>query len=141
MRAALDASVALAWSFPDEESDFAQRLFDWLGEDGSLVAPFIWQFEVANALVARQRHGRLNESQVARARALLKELPLSFAELSLDEVLSDVAALASSHSLSAYDAAYLHVALREGIPLATLDAKLRAASEAVGCEVLGHASW
>ena len=135
MRVALDASVALAWSFPDEGSDFAQHLFDRLGEDGALVAPFIWQFEVANALVARQRHGRLNESQATRARVLLKELPLSFAELSLDEVLSDVAWIASSHGLSAYDAAYLHVALREGIPLATLDRRLRGAAEAAGCEV------
>ncbi len=136
MPTVLDASVALAWCFPDAESDFAHRLFDGGADDREMLAPTIWLFEVANALIGRQRHRRLDESQAARARALLKQLPLTVMELAREEMLGDVTSLALAHGLSAYDASYLHLAIREGRPLATLDQRLRNAAEAAGCEVL-----
>ena len=131
----VDASVAAAWSLPDEESELAERLLLAVGDTGEILVPAIWPFELANAFVMAQRRGRLDEIAIARARAAVQELPIRIMEIERGEVLDAVESLARTTFLTSYDASYLYLALREKLPLATLDFRLRAAAEAAGCAV------
>lgn len=127
----LDASVALAWHFEDEALEYADRVLDRLQEDDAFV-PAVWPLEVANGLLAAERRRRLSAADVAQAQAILSDLPVTVNELALEDALGPVLDLARAHSLSAYDAAYLDLAMREGLSLATQDNHLRAAAMRVG---------
>lgn len=127
----LDASVSLSWFFEDEDSDFARRVLRRLSTDTALV-PSLWPIEVANVLVVAERRGRAGTAQVAAAIALSKNLPISVQDADSELVFGAVLDLARLQGLSANDAAYLDLAMREGLPLATQDAAMRAAAEAVG---------
>ena len=131
----VDASVALAWHFEDEASEYADRVLERLREDQA-AAPSIWSLEVANALLVAERRGRLSPAKVARTVELLLELPISIHDVAAELVLGAVLDLARAHGLSAYDAVYLELAMREGLPLATQDEALRAATQRVGVPLL-----
>ena len=131
----VDASVALAWHFEDEASEYADRVLERLREDRA-AAPSIWSLEVANALLVAERRGRLSPAKVSRAVELLLELPISIHDVAAESVLGPVLDLARAHGLSAYDAVYLELAMREGLPLATQDEALRAATQRVGVPLL-----
>jgi predicted nucleic acid-binding protein len=112
---ALDASVVLAWVFPDEEGGaVAEAALDRLDGDHG-TAPALWWFEVRNALIAGERRQRLN----ARATGSLLDL-------------------SRRYRLTVYDAAYLEVAHRHGIPLATTDNALRGAARRIGVALVGE---
>lgn len=127
----LDCSVTMAWCFEDETDSYAGPVLDRFDRDTALV-PSIWPLEVGNALVVGERRRRLTEKDSAWLLDLLAGLPIVVAELSLGQVAGSVIALARRHDLSAYDAAYLELAMREGASLATQDAALRRAASAVG---------
>ena len=131
MRCVLDASVTLAWSMPDEEHELAERLF--ADPDSQFVVPAHWPFEVANGLASRRRRNLLDDEAVAAVARILSDLPVTVLPLETSELLGPVIGRGIEHYLSVYDAAYLHLALREGVPLATLDTRLRAAATAAGC--------
>ena len=129
----LDASVTLAWCFEDEATPQTDGILDQLGDDAA-VAPALWELEVTNVLLHAERRGRITESQTARFVVLLTQLPIA-----IDTGGAGMAALLATgrhHALTAYDAAYLVLAEREGLPLATADARLRAAAQAVGVPLL-----
>ena len=125
----LDSSAALAWVLPDEEG--ADALLDAVAEAGAAVPP-LWPFEVANVLLLLERRGRL--APAARAQALrdLRGLPIRIDPESCERTWTDTITLAAAHKLTVYDASYLELAHRLGLPLATLDAELRAAAGACG---------
>ncbi len=127
----LDASLALAWSFRDERNAYAHRVLRRLEEDPALV-PAIWILEMANGFLVAERRGRLTAADVAQASAALADLPIESSDVKLDQAMGPVLDLARAHELSAYDAAYLELAMREGLPLATQDAALQAAAQRVG---------
>lgn len=127
----LDASVALAWSFRDEQSAYAHRMLRRL-EDEPAVVPVVWLLEVANGLLIAERRGRFTAADVANVYGVLADLPIEWSDLTLDQALGQVLDLARAQELSAHDAAYLELAMREGLPLATQDNDLRAAAERVG---------
>jgi predicted nucleic acid-binding protein len=127
----IDASVTLSWCFRDEQSNYARRILSELPDERA-VMPGIWLLEVANGFLIAERRGRLSEADVKEAHALLAAQPITFAEITLDEAFSAVLGVAREQNLSAYDAAYLALAMREGLPLATLDERLRAAATRVG---------
>ena len=130
----LDASVTLAWCFEDETTPETDALLNRLAEDAA-ITPTLWELEVVNVLLLAERRGRITESQAARFVALLTQLPIHVDSAGAD--MGAVLAAGRHHGLTAYDAAYLVLAEREGIPLATLDAKVRAAAQAAGVSVLG----
>lgn len=130
----LDASVALAWCFEDEATPGTDALLERLTED-TAITPSLWELEVVNVLLLAERRGRITESQTARFVTLLAQLPIHVDSAGPD--MGSVLATGRHHGLTAYDAAYLVLAEREGIPLATLDAKVRAAAQAAGVSVLG----
>jgi predicted nucleic acid-binding protein len=129
----VDASVALAWPFEDEASDYAVNVLRRLREDRGVVPP-IWPLEVANGLLVGERRGRLSRAKAARAVELLCELPIVVDELDAETALGAVLDLARTHGLTAYDATYLELAMREGLPLATQDDALRSAAEQAGVD-------
>jgi predicted nucleic acid-binding protein len=131
----VDASVALAWCFEDEQSPRADAVLARLGEEAG-VAPSIWPLEVANGLRSAERRGRIDERELPRVVRLLEALPIEVDGITLQRALGDVLPLARAVGLSSYDAAYLDLALRKGLPLATADEYLGQAAVAAGVELL-----
>lgn len=135
MNLVLDASVALSWAFDDEGGDVAPAVLRRLRSDEAVVPP-IWPLEIANALVVAERKGRLTPARSARFTRLLLALPIALEPAERGRGLETNLHLARARGLSAYDASYLDLAMRYGIPLATLDGPLREAAEAEGVEIL-----
>ena len=132
----VDASIALAWCFEDEASPMADRVLNRL-EDEEGVAPSIWPLEVANGLRSAERRGRIDEQEVPGVVRFLTTLPIEVVPNSLDQALGPVLSLARAAGLSTYDAAYLDLALRRGLPLATADEYLAQAAQACGVDLVG----
>lgn len=131
----MDASVTLAWCFRDEATPATWSALEEVRNSGAIV-PAIWPFEVSNALLAGQRRGRLSDAAAAHFVELLEALPVEAEPPTVGRVLGATRLLAAAHSLSAYDASYLELAMREGWPLATNDELLRRAAGAVGVSLL-----
>ena len=127
----VDASTALAWSFPDETSDYADGVLVSL-ERKTILVPAVWSLEIANALLVGERKKRLKQPDIRRFTELLKSLSLVQDVQPVSEHVGNVLPLAHKYSLSAYDAAYLELSIRHGAPLATLDVKLQKAARQAG---------
>jgi predicted nucleic acid-binding protein len=127
----LDASVTLSWAFANEATPFTVRILERL-KTARAVAPAVWPFEVINALVDAERRGRINAAQQAEFLERLRLLPISIEHRPVAWLGQQILPLARAHRLTAYDAAYLELAIREGLPLATLDGDLRKAAAAAG---------
>jgi predicted nucleic acid-binding protein len=130
-RFVLDGSIALAWLFLDERNPYADAIVGKLPNIEMLV-PRLWHLEVANVLLVGERRGRCTEADTTTWLRFLSGLPITVDVSTEARAWSDTIGLARRHGLTEYDAAYLELALREGLPLATLDAKLEAAASAVG---------
>ena len=131
----LDCSVALAWVFPDEATAALDALCDSLIEDYALT-PEIWPLEIANALLAAQRRGRISAEELQDIVAKLRVLSIEMDHETGEQAFTRILALAQKHNLTSYDAAYLELALRQGLPLATLDRQLQAACQLEDVTVL-----
>jgi predicted nucleic acid-binding protein len=127
----LDGSLALAWFFKDEADAYADAVAARFPSARAAV-PLIWPLEVANAVLMGERRRRSTEAQAAKWLTYLGLLPIAVDDETNDRAWGEVLSLARAYRLSAYDAAYLELALRRGLPLATLDDKLRAAASAAG---------
>jgi predicted nucleic acid-binding protein len=127
----LDASVALAWCFEDEKHAGALALLDTIVESRASV-PWHWWLEVGNGLIGARRRRRLRRDPQEILTALAA-LPV---RVDTDALMSgsphSVLSLAEQHGLTTYDAAYLELCLRSGLPLATLDQELAHAARAAG---------
>lgn len=135
-RFVLDNSVVMAWYFEDEANAYTSAILESLAEGEALV-PAIWPLEVANVLLVGERRGRSTEARTSRFIALLEALPIRVDAATSQRALSGILTLAREQRLSAYDAAYLDLAMREGVSLATQDQGLRRAAEKCGVEVFG----
>lgn len=125
----LDASFILSWAFEDESTSFTDQVLTLLKENSAL-APALWPFEVASALTTAERRGRIDVSQQAEFLEWLRQLPILIEHRPTIWLCQEILPLTRAYRLSAYDAAYLELALREGLPLATLDTELQAAAQA-----------
>ncbi|GAA3921490.1 type II toxin-antitoxin system VapC family toxin [Microbacterium invictum] len=135
MPVVVDTSVTLAWLLPDEQSaDADEVLARIISSNDTMIAPQLWVQETANVVVSAHRRGRLSEAQASRCLELQSALPLRIDERPVDQ--SALVAASLRHGLSVYDAAYLLLAERLGLPLATLDRRLADAAAAAGIEVL-----
>jgi predicted nucleic acid-binding protein len=125
----LDASVAASWAFEDENHPVAATAIERIRSDVARV-PSLWWFEVRNALLMNERRGRMQEYATT---TFLRVLALLSVTIDRSPEEADLLVLARRHKLTVYDAAYLELARRERVPLATLDEKLAGAarSEAV----------
>ena len=128
-RFALDCSMTMAWCFEDEATPYSESVLEALAE-GEAVVPPIWSLEVTNVLVVGERKKRLLPAQSLRFVELLQSLPIT-----LDgdvRPLGEILGLAREQGLSSYDASYLDLAVRTGLPLASLDGPLLEAAARFG---------
>jgi predicted nucleic acid-binding protein len=126
-RFVLDASVVLTWCFPDENADVAQHIAGSFKQGNTAIAPSFWPHEVLNALIAGGRRKRISKELVRSFLDDLAMLPVVLEQVPAAAVFDRLQRLSREHSLTAYDAAYLDLALDTGLPLATLDDDLRRA--------------
>jgi predicted nucleic acid-binding protein len=127
----LDCSVTMSWCFDDEASPYADSVRDSLAGVRAVV-PSLGTLEVANATIVGERRNRLDEARSLRFIALLEALPIVIDDETAGRAFNDTRHLARTYQLSAYDASYLELAIRRGLPLACLDGKLKAAAVAAG---------
>jgi len=131
----IDASVALAWCFPDEASLYADGVLSTLNGHDVLV-PAVWSLEMANAILVGERRKRLGQPEILRFLALLEGLSIHQDDQAASASVRNVLPLARRFGLSAYDAAYLELAVRYNAPLATLDGDLQKAAKRMGIQIL-----
>jgi predicted nucleic acid-binding protein len=127
----LDASLALSWALPDEASAYSDALLRRVAASGAL-APDLWLHEIANGLLMAQKRGRYTTAQRMAFIEVLLQLPIEIEAPTARNVLDGQAALAERFGLTAYDAAYLDLALRRGLPLATQDKAMKSAATKAG---------
>jgi predicted nucleic acid-binding protein len=130
----VDASVALAWCFPDDASEYADGVLVAL-EGRTLIVPAVWALEITNAVLVAERRKRVKRPDVRRFVALLGGLTIIEHSQTVADTVSNVLSLARKYHLSAYDAAYLDVAVRQEAPLATLDSRLEKAGRSAGIKI------
>jgi predicted nucleic acid-binding protein len=132
----LDSSVTLACVYSDETTEAIRHVFDLLSESGAWV-PGLWRLEVANILEMGVRRGRHDADFRDSTLADLALLPIHLDSETDQQAWGATVRLAERHRLTLYDATYLELALRRGLPLATLDYDLRAAATAEKAQLLG----
>ena len=136
MSLVLDSSITLAWVYSDETTKAVEHVLDLLGESGGWV-PGLWRLEVANILEMGVRRGRHDAGFRDKTLADLVLLPVHVDPETDRQAWGPTARLATRRQLTLYDATYLEMALRRGLPLATLDRDLRAAAKAERVQLLG----
>jgi len=127
----IDSSVAIAWCFPDEQDAYSQSVLDALASERAVV-PDLWRLEVANSLVVGERRKRSTQANTVTWLRLLTSLPITIDEETNAHAFGGTLDLARKHNLSVYNAAYLELAIRRCLPLATLDDQLKTAAQDVG---------
>lgn len=137
-RFVLDASVAVAWCFEDEETRFTETVLDLLSAGAEALVPSIWPVEVANALLIAERRNRIALAQVTAILQKIAGLPIAVMPIDSGRAFDHILPVARQQFLSGYDAAYLELALRQGLPLATLDEQLRRAAKTTGTLLLSN---
>jgi predicted nucleic acid-binding protein len=131
----LDCSAALPWVFADEVTAGTDRLLDELAAGEQALVPAIWPLELGNVLLGAMRKKRIDQAGVETFFSRLGDLEILVDVETADRAWDKTLDLAQQHRLSAYDAAYLELAMRRGVPLATLDKGLAAACRAAGVKL------
>lgn len=135
----LDGSVTMVWGFADEDDTYATAILERM-PDLQAHVPNLWPLEVANALLVGERRGRTTAANATRFLVILGSFPIAVDDETVARAWAETMHLARAHNLSAYDASYLELAIRLGLPLACLDGKLKAAATAVGVPLYSVAS-
>ncbi len=136
MNFVLDSSFALTWVFADEATPETDAALDSLGHGAEAVVPALWRWEVGNVLLLSERRKRITQAESHQHMTLLATLPIEKDDVSLDEAWTATYLLARKYNISLYDAAYLELAVRRGLPLASVDTDLRKAANAEGVALL-----
>ena len=133
----LDASLTLSWHFLDERTPAAMAILDRTVAE-PVVVPMHWMAEVANGALMGERRGRATAPQTSGLLDRISAMLVEVDRVGGEEALSRILPLARAHRLTVYDAIYLELAERRGLPLATHDAALSEAARSVGVEILGQ---
>jgi predicted nucleic acid-binding protein len=132
IRFVVDSSLTMAWYLEDEQDAYADATHAALIDGAEAIVPSLWPYEVANGFRMAERRGRIQSGEIPRVLALLAPLPIQVQATVHERARGEVLALARQEGLTCYDAAYLELAMREGLPLASLDGQLREAAGRVG---------
>jgi len=133
----LDASIVLTWCFPDEASQKAEEISERIASGNRIVVSAFWRYEVLNALLVGERRKRITPALTQAFLDDLDRLPVDVdVPPSSATVFTATQSLCRKHGLTAYDAAYLEIAMRETKTLATVDDDLKRAAVAEGVQVL-----
>jgi len=131
----VDNSVVMSWCFTDQANSYADSILERL-TDAVAYVPSVWALEVVNVLLAAERKKCISEAGSFHFISLLSQLPIHAEYESVNKEMKDLLGLARAHNLSSYDASYLGLAMRKGLPLATLDKKLRKAAASTKVPIL-----
>ncbi|MFV3127859.1 type II toxin-antitoxin system VapC family toxin [Niveispirillum sp. KHB5.9] len=126
----IDSSVLMSFLLPDEPDDRTLHLLDRLSYDGAF-APVLLKYEIMNALLAAERRRRVEPSYRLQALAQFQRMPIQFDLPTEPDLWRQVADLAAKHNLTGYDASYLALAMRLGVPVATYDREIIAAARSL----------
>ena len=132
MQFVLDCSIAISWCLVDENNNYANAILAMM-PDSEAYVPEIWSLEIANTLLVAERRQRMTQEQSQLAISLLQSLLIHVDEATDSKALSSTLLLGRQEGLAAYDAAYLELAIRLKLPIATLDTRL--AESATHCGV------
>jgi predicted nucleic acid-binding protein len=135
----IDNSVVMSWCFKDESNKYADIVLNRLQKSNAVVPP-VWPLEVVNVLLVAERMKRLSEADSMRFLTLLNQLPITVEEGQSEEMMLRTLSLAREYRLSSYDASYLDLAMRKGLPIATLDKGLRAAAQKTEVPIFRHST-
>jgi predicted nucleic acid-binding protein len=130
-RFVVDCSISAAWLFEEDWGGVPQAVLGEL-KAAEAVVPALWPYELANALVIAERRSRVSTAKTDRFLEELRDLRITIDARPAQKVLAQLLPLARRHGLTAYDAAYLELAIHQGIELATLDDDLRRAAAGAG---------
>ena len=131
----IDASIAVAWCFEDQSSPAVDALLDRVRAEGA-IAPSLWHLELANLLLMAEKRGRITGADTAARLDLISALPVSVDHATAARAWRETMTLARAQKLTAYEAAYLELAVRRNCPLATRDKALKDAALRAGVQVL-----
>jgi len=131
----LDASLTLGWYFDDERTSAGEALLERVSEEGAVV-PALWRYEVANGLQMAVRRKRIGAAYRDASLADLRVLPITIERTGDDVVWTAMIGFADRFGLTIYDAAYIELAQRRGLPLATADRAMRTAARALRVELI-----
>jgi len=131
-----DCSIGIGWIHPNQATELTRRLLEDAKGGAAVHVPSIWHLEIANALLVAVRRKLLAESHRQAGLALLGQLKLVIDHETSAMAFSTISDLALKNSLSAYDAAYLELARRKSIPLASRDEPLKSAAKKSGVKLL-----
>jgi len=134
IRFVLDCSVTMSWCFEDEKNDYTENILSSLKKEHEARVPPVWKLEVSNVLLIAERKKRISPLIINNFKNALTTLPISMDLSSNDRVFDTVFELARELQLTAYHAAYLELAFREKIPLATQDQALLKAAKKIHVE-------
>ncbi len=133
----LDCSVTIAWLFQDEVGPNTDQLLKELRDDDrNAIVPNLWRLELGNTLTQAERRGRITAAQLTTALELVRGLPIAIDAETDSRAFREILNLARTTSLTTYDASYLELAMRHGVPLATLDKALIRAARVVTVKTL-----
>ncbi len=132
----VDSSIAMTWCFDDEATADTEALLRRLYKE-SAYAPSLWPLEVLNVLAMAERHGRITPDESRERHLLLRSLPVILDGETAEQAWTVTNDAAHRFGLTVYDAAYLELAQRLDVPLATLDKELRKAAKKSGVQLLG----
>ncbi len=132
----LDCSVTMTWFFAHEASPETDKLLAAIGGAGRAMVPQHWRIELGNVLLVAERRKEKSQADSTQFVGLLQCLNIVVDEETTKHALAGALNLAREHKLTLYDACYLELALRRGIPLASLDGDLRSAAKKVGVTCL-----
>jgi predicted nucleic acid-binding protein len=132
----LDASIVLTWCFPDEEAQKAEKISEKIALGAKPTVPAFWRHEVLNALLVGEKRKRLTNELIQTFIEDLERLRAEIDTPAAETVFHSTQDLCRKHGLTAYDAAYLELAMRHRIALATADGALRRAARSEGIEIV-----
>lgn len=130
----IDSSIALTWCFEDEASPETDMLLEQVRDDGAIV-PGLWHLELSNVLLQAEKRGRIGTGDVVIRLALIAELPILVDQETTARAWREILTLARTEGLTTYDATYLELAVRRGLPLLTKDQELARAAKRLGVGV------
>lgn len=137
MSLVVDASMAIAWLFPEQQTEVSRAALKRVASEGAF-APSLWKLEVANVLRISVRRKQCDEAFSASSLDLLSRLQVTIDQETDDHAWGQTRKLAADYDLTIYDAAYLELALRRDCVLATLDGKLALAARRAGLETMSE---
>jgi len=132
----LDNSVTMRWCFEQTSTPYSEAILQEMRNGAEAVVPVLWLYEVASVLAKAQRNGSITSDKVNRFLDDLRSFPIKVAQERIDLIFTDVHRLAVQYGLTGYDASYLELAIRKGLPIATLDEDLQKAAIAAGVKLV-----